>query len=63
MKTKKLFLVVAMLFVTAISALAQREFKHPGGILGGADLERIKTHVNAGDEPWASCWKELQCMR
>lgn len=63
MKTKKLFLVVAMFFVTAISALAQREFKHPGGILSGADLERIKTHVNAGDEPWASCWKELQADR
>lgn len=60
MKTKKLFLLAAMYFLIAVSASAQREFKHPGGILSSTDLERIKTHVNAGDEPWTSCWKTFQ---
>ncbi len=40
--------------------MGQRTFRHPGGILSDSDFVRIKTHVEDGDEPWASCWKSLQ---
>lgn len=59
MKKKLLTLVVLLVAMTA-NIWAQRVFNHPGSILGKADLERIKLHVAAGDEPWASCWKSLQ---
>ncbi|MGN0233741.1 MAG: alginate lyase family protein [Bacteroidaceae bacterium] len=51
-----------LLFFAALffTASAQRVFNHPGSILSQADLDRIRMHVEAGDEPWASCWKELQ---
>ena len=49
-----------LLLVVSIGVSAQRVFNHPGGILSSTDLERIKQHVDAGDEPWASCWKDLQ---
>ena len=35
-------------------------FNHPGSILSQTDLDRIKAHVEAGDEPWKSCWTALQ---
>lgn len=43
-----------------LPGMAQRTFTHPGGMLSKADMERIKTHVEAGDEPWASGWKTFQ---
>ena len=60
MKTKRIVFLITALFMATFSAFAQKEFKHPGGIFGATDLDRIKTHVNAGDEPWASCWKTFQ---
>jgi len=32
-------------------------FVHPGLLHSAADLERIKTKVAAGEEPWASAWR------
>ena len=49
-----------LLTVFTLSIGAQRTFNHPGSILSQADLDRIKTHVEAGDEPWKSCWTALQ---
>lgn len=57
---KRLFLFMALLLMLMANAVAQKQFKHPGGILSQSDLDRIKLHINAGDEPWASCWKSLQ---
>ena len=59
----KLLLCVATLSILHCPfsiTFAQRVFNHPGSILSQADLNRIKAHVEAGDEPWASCWKEMQ---
>ena len=39
---------------------AQRIFIHPGSILTANDLKRIKEHVEAKDEPWATAWNEMQ---
>ena len=55
---KRILLLALCLVSFGLSA--QRNFNHPGSILSQSDLDRIKTHVKAGDEPWASCWKELQ---
>ena len=57
---RKLSFIFLMLVAFVFTVSAQRTFKHPGSILAVSDLERIKTHVNAGDEPWASLWKEMQ---
>lgn len=57
---KRLFTTLLILAVCLAGVSAQRTFKHPGSILGAADFERIRTHINNGDEPWASCWKALQ---
>ena len=57
---RKLSFIFLMLVAFVFTVSAQRTFKHPGSILAASDLERIKTHVNAGDEPWASLWKEMQ---
>lgn len=60
MKTKRLFLFILLLTVYTLSIEAQRTFNHPGSILSQTDLDRIKTHVEANDEPWKSCWTALQ---
>ncbi len=39
---------------------AQRVFRHPGGILSQGDLNRIRTHVENGDEPWKQLWADMQ---
>lgn len=51
-------LLLTMLIVDV--AAQKRVFNHPGSILSQTDLDRIKQHVEAGDEPWASCWKAMQ---
>lgn len=60
MKTKIFTLIMFLVAFGSLCGYSQRKFNHPGGILSAQDLERIKTHVAAGDEPWASCWKSLQ---
>ncbi|MGM9688334.1 MAG: alginate lyase family protein [Alloprevotella sp.] len=60
----RLFRLCACVAMAAVGfpmqGMAQRTFTHPGGILSQTDLERIRTHVEAGDEPWASGWKTFQ---
>ena len=58
--TKRLLTLIVLCITIVMGIRAERVFNHPGGILSNADLERIKQHVDAGDEPWASCWKNLQ---
>ena len=60
MKTKRFSLFILLLTVFTLSIGAQRTFNHPGSILSQTDLDRIKAHVEAGDEPWKSCWATLQ---
>jgi len=60
MNTKLRNLLILLLSFYTLSIGAQRTFNHPGSILSKADLNRIKTHVEAGEEPWASCWKAMQ---
>ena len=60
MRTKNLIFMIVMLTIFGVRIQAQKTFNHPGSILSKNDLERIKQHVNAGDEPWASCWKVFQ---
>lgn len=60
MKTKRFSLFILLLTVFTLSIGAQRTFNHPGSILSQTDLDRIKAHVEAGDEPWKSCWAALQ---
>ena len=60
MKPKIISIVMFFVVFGCLVSYSQRKFNHPGGILSASDLERIKTHVNAGDAPWSSCWKELQ---
>lgn len=57
---RQILISILFLVTSSSSIQAQRTFNHPGGILSTSDLERIRTHVYAGDEPWASCWKSMQ---
>lgn len=58
-RTLFIMLLLVAPFVVNIGA-TKRVFIHPGSVLTKADLNRIKMHVNQKDEPWATCWKELQ---
>lgn len=58
-RTLFIMLLLVAPFVVNIGA-TKRVFTHPGSVLTKADLNRIKMHVNQKDEPWATCWKELQ---
>ena len=60
MKSKSFLFLLGCVMLCCATAFGQRTFKHPGGILSASDLARIKQHVDAGDEPWASCWKSFQ---
>ncbi|MBP3472680.1 MAG: alginate lyase family protein [Paraprevotella sp.] len=60
MKKKVFTMMVLLIMLIAGVAGQQRVFNHPGSILSQTDLDRIKQHVEAGDEPWASCWKAMQ---
>lgn len=54
-------LLLLIVSINSLTVCAQdRKFNHPGSLLSQSDFVRIKTHVDAGDEPWASCWKDLQ---
>jgi len=35
-------------------------FHHPGGLSTLAELERVRAHIAAGEEPWASSFRKLQ---
>ncbi|MGM9693771.1 MAG: alginate lyase family protein [Alloprevotella sp.] len=58
---KKTILIFVVLLLSVVSTcVAQRTFVHPGSILTKSDLERIKQHVEAREEPWYSSWQSLQ---
>jgi regulation of enolase protein 1 (concanavalin A-like superfamily) len=60
MKRTFLLIVLSLILLVPASLRAQRVFHHPGGVLSQQDFDRIKAHVDAGDEPWATQWKAFQ---
>lgn len=44
----------------SIVSNSPRPFVHPGLLHTTADLDRIKTKVSAGNEPWASAWEQFR---
>lgn len=41
-------------------AQADQAFVHPGALHTSKDFARIKRHLEAGEEPWATAWQHLQ---
>lgn len=41
------------------AADADKPFVHPGGLHTQQDLDRMRSHVAAGDHPWIESWKAL----
>ena len=57
---QKIVTVVCLLLTVFGPCMAERSFVHPGSILTKNDMERIRTHVEAHEEPWYSSWHDLQ---
>lgn len=57
---KKIFIAIGLLLSVISVCMAQRTFVHPGSILTKSDLERIRQHVQAQEEPWYASWQSLQ---
>ncbi|MFI8326570.1 alginate lyase family protein [Streptomyces sp. NPDC085529] len=38
---------------------APERFRHPGVLVGGAQLDAVRRHVAAGEEPWASAYRAM----
>ncbi|MFJ6407933.1 alginate lyase family protein [Streptomyces hydrogenans] len=38
---------------------APERFRHPGVLVGGAQLDAVRRHVRAGEEPWASAYRAM----
>ena len=57
---QKIVTVVCLLLTVFGPCMAERTFVHPGSILTKNDMERIRTHVEAHEEPWYSSWHDLQ---
>jgi hypothetical protein len=54
-------IVLSVLFsLFAAMLVSQAALVHPGGWLTETDLERIRSHVASGDEPWKSAWDRLK---
>ena len=51
--------VVCLLLTVFGPCMAERTFVHPGNILTKNDMERIRTHIEAHEEPWYSSWHDL----
>lgn len=51
----------SVLLLAGSPALEMRaEFVHPGGLHTQADLDRMRTHVLAGESPWIQAWRALE---
>lgn len=57
---QKILLIISLLLACMSTSMAQRTFVHPGSILTKTELESIKQHVEAREEPWYSSWQNLQ---
>ena len=44
----------------SVPASASGVFRHPGLLLTEDDASRIRKHIKAGQEPWASWWQKLR---
>lgn len=55
---KRLLLICAWLAIYA-GCLAQRTFNHPGALLTNTEIETMKRHIAAGEEPWLSEWNAM----
>ncbi|MFH8724822.1 alginate lyase family protein [Streptomyces termitum] len=42
------------------SGAAPAHFRHPGVLVGGAQLSAVRRHVAAGEEPWASAYRAMR---
>ncbi|MFC9386565.1 alginate lyase family protein [Streptomyces venezuelae] len=43
----------------APAAVAPERFRHPGVLVGGAQLAAVRRHVEAGEEPWTSAYEAM----
>ncbi|WP_395365089.1 alginate lyase family protein [Streptomyces sp. YH02] len=43
----------------APAAVAPERFRHPGVLVGGAQLEAVRRRVAAGEEPWTSAYRAM----
>lgn len=55
----KRLLILCALLATLTVGMAQRVFKHPGALLTNTEIETMKRHIEAGEEPWASEWNAM----
>lgn len=55
---KKMFFMMAMLMATSI-AWAERTFTHPGALVTNVEIETMKRHIDAKEQPWLSEWNAL----
>ncbi|RYO63566.1 hypothetical protein AA0116_g3972 [Alternaria tenuissima] len=58
-------IILALLAHNLAFTLAQvipqvREFKHPGALHTQSDLDRVREHVQRGDEPWTRAFHHLE---
>lgn len=54
-----LFLFCLTSFTTYGQTESTRRFNHPGAIISNGNIENIKKHITAADEPWKSEWNAL----
>ena len=60
LKKASIKVCIGLIFTTFFVSTISAQLVHPGGYLREADLERIRTNVAAGLEPWASAWADLK---
>jgi hypothetical protein len=56
-------LLISILFLSLISVTAQKPFIHPGITNSKAELDFIKSKVNAGAEPWTSGYNKMMTSK
>jgi len=53
-------LLIALMFSVAGASGASAPFVHPGLLHSQAELEFVRQKITAGEEPWATAWKNLR---